>query len=414
MNIKSTSTLLGRQISGNFTYGRIFAIDRDMKYITRPAASMLSALAILFAFSYQAQAVYFNSGTSLLLPKGAPINESAFVAGQSLSIDSDVNGDLFCAGRDVIINGNIKGDVLCAGQNIIINGIVDGNVRTASQTLKIAGVVTRNISVVAQSLVLDRFSAVKGDIFFGGQQIDLGGSFGRDMAGAGEQITISGSLFRNATVTASKISLLETSKIGGDLDYYIEDTGVFTQATPKNVLGSVTKHLITREETQPAKQAVKDTTPTAMIIGKILSIVSFLLVAFLIIYFTPKRTSAIIEILKSHPYKSFFLGLTATIVAPIFLILMLITFVGMTSALVIFLVYVLSLIISSLYSSLLLGRIISTKLKINKHRSMYLDALIGCVVVGVLVSIPVLGWLFGLCLFFAGLGAQLVSYLPNK
>lgn len=383
-----------------------------MKNFLKLTASLLSGIIIFVLFSAPVSAVYFGSGSNLSLPKTQKIDESAFIAGETVTIDSDINGDLYCAGRNVTINGNIKGDIICAGQIIKINGIVDGNVRAAAQDIEISGTVTRNVSVATQNLVLEKYSLVKGDIFFGVQQVDLRGNLGRDLAGAGEQVNINGSLLRNAKVTASKLNISDTASISGSLDYYMENTGIYSQANPKNIKGIVTRHEITKPE--PVKPVAKEVSATAGIIGKIISIISFALLAFLLIYFTPKNTVRIMEIIKASPVKTFFLGLGVSIIAPFVFILMMITVVGMTAAMVVLLVYIIHLIISSLYSSILVGKWITSKLNFNKTKSLYLDAFIGCVVVGIISIVPVIGWFAVLCLYLSGLGATMLSYLPEK
>jgi hypothetical protein len=101
--------------------------------------------------------------------------------------------------------------------------------------------VTRNVYAAGQDITLSKTSSVKGDIFFGVQKIDLSGVAGRDLAGAGENIVISGSLARNALVNGSKISLTDTGKIGGNLDYFVEkeNTASFSST---NVKGKIVRH----------------------------------------------------------------------------------------------------------------------------------------------------------------------------
>lgn len=385
-----------------------------MKYFLKLAASLFSGVIVSIFLASPASAVYFSSGTNLNIAKVEKIDESAFVAGETLSVSADVNGDLFCAGRNITINGNVKGDIICAGQSIKINGLVDGNVRLAAQDIEINGVVARNVSVVSQNLVLAKFSSVKGDIFFGVQKVDLGGSLGRDLAGAGDQININGSLLRNAKVTASSINISDSSKIGGNIDYYVDENGQYNQASVQSVAGTVTRHDVVKPEKEAIKEEVKQAAPTASIVGKLISIISFSLVGFLLIFFTPKRTARVIEIIKSNPFKTFFLGMGISIIAPFVFILSMVTVVGITSAMVVLLFYVISMVISSLYASILVGKLVLEKFKSDKAKSLYLSTLVGCFLVGLVSMVPVIGWLAVLCLYLSGLGAILLSYLPEK
>jgi len=385
-----------------------------MKKFTKVIISTIPGLLFFILLSFPAHAVLFRTGTNLSLPKDEPVNESAFIAGESLVINSDINGDLYCAGRDITINSNISGDIICAGQNIQINGVVDGNIRVASQRTEINGMVNRNISALSQSIVLSDKSRVLGDVFFGVQQIDLNGGVDRDLAGAGQQVAISGSLFGDALISASQINLTNTAKIGGNLDYYMDETGSYTQSSPESVSGLVNRHNITSSEKETIKTQTKDISVVGSIVGKLISIISYALLACMLIYFTPKRTAHVLSIIKSGGVKTLFLGLGVSIIAPFVFILLFISVIGASSALVLIPLYIISMIIGSLYHSILVGKYLSDKLNFITTKSSYLEAFLGCFAVGIIMMIPVIGWFIGLCIYLSGLGAIVLSYLPEK
>jgi len=94
-----------------------------MKKLSQLFAWIIPAFLFISLALSPSSAFFAQSGESLVLPKDKKIDEAAFLAGSSLTINPDINGDLFCAGADIIINGNVKGDIICAGQSIKINGM---------------------------------------------------------------------------------------------------------------------------------------------------------------------------------------------------------------------------------------------------------------------------------------------------
>ncbi len=361
------------------------------------------------SFSQTANAFYYQSGDNLILSSDKKINEVAVVFGSSLTIDADINGDLYCAGRDVVVNGDVQGDIVCAAQSLEVNGIVDGNVRALAQTVDVNGTVTRNLTVASQSLILDPKSQVKGDIFFGAQNVDLNGSMGRDLAGAGETITVTGSLLRNAVVTGTHLSVIETGKIGGNLDYYMEKTATASIGT-KNVKGNVVRHEIVTPET-PSKAEMTKVTMAVSVTGKIISIISMAIVGFLLIYFNKKKTMDITALISAQPVKSGFIGLVTLIVFPVIFILGLITVIGIPVSFIALFVYIIALITASLYTAIVFGRLLFEKVFRQTKSTIVPQMLLGTLILGLVSCIPVIGWAVAFVSFCVGLGAITQSYL---
>lgn len=373
--------------------------------------SLFFAFIFLLLISSPVQAVQFKSGTNLNLPKGENLDESLFISGEQIIIDSDITGDLFCAGQSITINGSIKGDVLCVVQDIKINGLVDGNVRVAGQTVEVSGTVNRNLNALAQTLTLKKLAAVKGDIFFGVQSVDLSGTAGRDLAGAGETVTVSGSLFRNATVNAANLNISDTARIRGDLDYYIEKDRA-ASISSQSVVGQVRRHdLVYEDKSAPEKS--ESLSPMSLLSKVIFGALAFFIIASVLIYFDKSRTEKVINRIQEKPVLSGFIGLAVFVTFPLVFILLIMTLLGIPLAFVTLFVYFVALIVASVYTSIVIGWNF-LKLVNKKTPTPFLSALAGTFTLGLIASIPVLGWLIALIAFFTGLGALFTSFLPEK
>ncbi len=382
-----------------------------MKYFNRLLATLLSALLFSFSFVFSAHAVYLYSGNQLDLPKDKKINETAIIAAGSVTVDSEINGDLFCAGKDIVVNGDVKGDVLCAGQSVKINGRVEGNVRIAAQFIEINGQVGRNVTTASQDLIVSKFASIKGDIFFGVQSADLRGASGRDLLGAADQLTISGTLNRNAKVAASKITLVDPAKIGGDFEYYMESLGT-ASVNQKNVKGNILKHEVVRKEL-PQKE-VKEVTFAAKLMGRLLWAISSLLLGLTLLYFLRSRVLERMQLIGERPFVSGLIGLAVLILTPIVTLLLLVSVIGAPLAFVLFLEYVLSLILASIYPTILIGDWAIKLATKKKSGGLGWSLLAGTVLVGLLFLVPVIGPLSAFVLLCLGLGSIFLSYLPAK
>ncbi len=356
-----------------------------------------------------ASAAYFSSSEFLSLPKDKKIDESAFLSGQDLIIDSEINGDLFCAGKSVVINGNVKGDVICAAESIKINSIIDGNVRVAAKSVEINGTVTRNVLALSQSLVLANLSSVKGDLIFGVQSIDLRGRVGRDLAGAGENINITGSLLRNAKMTGSHITIIDPAKIGGNFEYFVDDNGVVL-VDEKNVMGSIVKHEIDQKS---SKEVSKKMSFLGHVSGKIYWLLSTLVLGLVMIYFMKQQITDRVKHASAKPLIAGLVGFAFLLLTPVAVIILLFTIVGSPLAIILLLIYVLSLMTAIIYPTIFLGQ---WGLKVLKQKTSGLvwPLITGLVIAGLLSLIPVVGGIAGFIMFLLGLGAIFLSYLPQK
>ena len=384
-----------------------------MNKITQLFSLLIPAFLFISVFASPSDAIFFQTGDSLVIPKEKIINETAAISGSSLTINSNINGDLFCAGQSIVINGNIKGDVICVGQNIKVNGTVDGNIRAAGQTIEIFGQVTRNLSVASQQLVLGPKSQIKGDVFFGVQNVELGGVIGRDLAGAGESITLTGSLLRNAVVTGTNLSIIETGKIGGNLDYYMEKTAT-ASIDEKNVKGNILRHDIVAPSKPALDRQMAGLTSTAIILKTIFGILSFGLLGLAIVYFDRKNTKRKISSIINKPLVTGFIGLAVLITAPLAFIIILATVVGIPLAFIVMFVYIIALITASLYPSAIYGKLFFEKILQKTKTSLYSQMFLGVILLGLVSIIPVIGWIIAFASVCMGLGASLVSMLPEK
>jgi len=264
----------------------------------------------------------------------------------------------------------------------------------------------------SQKLVLGPKSSVGGDVIFGVQNVDFNGQVGRDLTGAGDTITISGSLLRNATVTGTNISLSDTGKIGGNIDYYVakESTPSIAQ---KNVKGTITRYDIEPKTAPVTEKKMVEVSKAGMAAKIIFGIISSIILGLTIVYFDSKGTKKRVEQIMSKPFISGLIGLTALIVAPIVFFILMFTVVGAPVAFVFLLVYILTLITSSLYTSIVYGKIVMTRL-FHKKGTLNTQIALGVTLLGLVSSIPVIGWTIAFFSFCVGLGASLSSMIPKS
>ncbi len=358
-----------------------------------------------------AHAVTFRSGDQLTLPQDQTIDETVFVAAETLTVNSPINGDLYCAGRDVVINANIAGDIICAAETIKISGKFGGNLRVAARTIDTDALVQSSSSLLAQNLILRPTAQIGGDFVAGASTMDLGGSFARDIAVASSNLTFSGQAGRHAVVASKIANFANSSKIGGNLDLYSEAESTIT--LPENVVaGTTNRHQVDTSTT--TKNDVAKASTAAWFTSRLVSVISFLLVGFVLLYFTKTQALSSASILRLHPFSSFFLGFAVLIFTPIIFIMALISVIGIPLAFILLFLYIIGMIIANVISAITFGRLLITKAFTNtRFHTDYYALIFGVLVLWLVFSIPGFGWILSFVSFCLGLGAFTRSFLPT-
>lgn len=236
---------------------------------------------------------------------------------------------------------------------------------------------------------------------------------GRDLAGGGEIVTLSGSLLRNATVSVENLSIIETGKIGGNLDYYMEKTATASIDT-KNVKGNIVKHEIQTQDKSVSQNTAKTSAKTGMFVSVVFGILSFSLLGAVLIFLDKKGVESRVGIIISKPLQSGIVGFVSLIIFPFFLFLVMITMIGLPLAFVGLFIYITALITASLYTSIVYGKLFFDKIYQKPGTSSVLEMIVGVIFLGLVVCLPIIGWIISFVSFCLGLGAILISFYPAK
>lgn len=239
--------------------------------------------------------ILFMVGNSLKTKKSI---EYGALAGNNITIVSDVEKDLFAAGNDITVEGKLGRDAYIAGNTVSINNDVDGNLFITSGTIELSD------------------TTVKGNVYLACDNIVIG-----------ENVTIKGTLRYN-----------EDAKIEG-----LKKAGI--------------KKLKTYKESYSEKKDIKEVTSE-----KIVSTLSLLLVALIISSLLPRLYQLKEEDVNVKTLlKKALNGLITLVLTPIACVMLLISIIGLPLGIIGVLLYGISVYISITVSSALLGKVILSK-----------------------------------------------------
>lgn len=353
----------------------------------------------VLTFIGAANAQSFKAGDNVGVSVGETVNSMFFAGGNNVDIAGIVNGDIYCAGQTVNISGTVNGDIFCAGQTINVSGTVDGSVRLAGQSVNISGTISSSATVGSQNLVIDKDAVI-----------------GRDLLGGGQNITISGQVVRDVTVGANVLSV--NGLVGRDINGRIESINVgsagsvagIVNYTGKNQIsiasGGVVIGEVTRTEPRASQSfEISPETAIATAIGSfIYMLIATIIFALVVALMFPKVLENSVASTMKAPGKTVLTGLIAMIVAPVLMVVLLMTAVGAPLALLAFLSWLIIMLLGGSFAGYLLGKLI-----MRGSKQPLLIMLVGISIIVVAMVIPIVNFIVFIVAGMLGIGAILTE-----
>ena len=241
------------------------------------------------------------------LSSDSVVNHDYFAAGQITYVSGTVNGDAYAAGGQVIVDGNINGQLLVAGGNVTISGNVTGNVRAAGGQLLITGNVGKNISVAGGNVEFANSATLGGNI-----------------AAAAGSVVIDTPVKGSINAAVGNLHLSSNANVSGDINYVSkEDLSMSDTATVSELS---TKPNASNVHT---KQRIRQTIFCGFgMFATISSIVTTLIISFLILNFLPNFTQDTANLITKKFPKFFRHRIFSIIAIPVFCVVLLIIILG--------------------------------------------------------------------------------------
>jgi len=368
---------------------------------------LIFTLALLLVMPLSASAFAVRGDDEVSIAEDEIIEGNLYAAGTSISVDGTVKGDVICAGQSININGQVEGDVICVGQSININGSVGGSVRTAGNSININGQVGR--SVQAFGILINLNGITGGDMLIGGATGKIKGRVGGDLHGGASAITIAGEVAGNVKLRVDRgkkkdkapLQITDKATIGGNVEYSsccqasISDNAI--------IKGEVTH--------KPLKTKIgKKRIVMGWAWSRLYSIFAALVIGLVLISLWRKPIIRITDRMLEEIGRSIGWGAVAMFLTPIIAILLLITVIGIPLALILSGIWLIALFISKVLVGIMIGRAVLEKLWHKKKNSLIWAMIIGVVIVKVIISLPIVGWLLCLLTLLWGLGGMWMQF----
>jgi cytoskeletal protein CcmA (bactofilin family) len=340
----------------------------------------------------------------ITIAKGQLVQETVFYAGETVNIDGKIEGTAFIAAQSVNITGEIDGDLFIAARDVRLGGIVRGNVYLAGQSVWLEGKVTGDVFGAGQSVYVTEDARLARDVFFAGELVSQLGPVGRAFYAGASKLNLQSQVGQNVRVEVEQMAVESGAVIGGDLRYTSPNEATISQ-------GATIDGEIVWKKPQPPQERPMENPFLKGLKKFVFSLLAAFLVWLIVRAIWPRSWDAAGETLRRRPGASFGYGALVLFLAPIAIIVLLVTVVGIPLALMTGSAYASALYLTQIVVAVLLGRLVAERFGWRQIHWGLWTTLGALAVLKLLGMIPLIGVLVGLTVGMAGLGALLLSLL---
>jgi len=405
------------------------------------------------AFAPSAYAFDGRTGDLVEIGEGETIDDDLYLAGDEILVAGTINGDLMAIGEKITITGEVTGDVWAAGRQVFVNGKVGDDLYVAAAVVTMGSEtnIYDDVFSAGFSVESEQGSQLGGSLLVGAFQALVSGDISEDLLAGTNRLRLESTVGGDARVAvytsgearnyrsfrdSLRIPLIPVvpagltfgneAEIGGQLEY----TSTEVVSIPSSVTSDV-KHQLppadqqVKEEISAGRQLVNGGFST--VFNGFRRLIALLLVTALLAWLVPSAITIPSAKLQSRPWASLGTGLLGIIAVPfvLFFALGLIALVAiifgaltlgeLLGAILGIGLPALSLLAGSFFLMLgylpqamvayMGGRWFFRKVHPETAEKVIWPALLGALVLGMLIAVPVLGWILEFVIVLFGLGA---------
>lgn len=323
----------------------------------------------------------------------------------SVSVDTPVDHDLFLSGETITINARVDGDVLASGGTVIINAPVSGDLLVIAEDLTVNSPIGGSVSALGWNVRIR--ADVGGRILAGGASVAIG-------ARAQKLVALGGTVSINVATVIEKYAYVAALTVEHN-GWVKGELRVFTNDFQGS--GTAGRTIQERIESQfPTWLSVifKDIAGPYADIQLLLSVLltlGFLALGIALLMAFPRQFLAIHDELLKSPLRNTATGFLVLLGGGLICVLFGVTLIGLPPAAVLGMLLIASSMVSPFFVSLALGKKMTKA--INLKAGNVLSFILGFLVLSVLSSLALVGWIVDVFAVSIGLGAIFYTVREN-
>jgi len=356
------------------------------------------------------QAAEVKAGEEYFLMENQTIEGNLYTAAGYVDISGTITGDLLTAGGSVIITGDVGEDLIVGGGDIDIWGNVGGDLRAVGGNVLVGGDVGGDVLVAGGMVQIRPNVTVGGDVIVAGGAVMISGSIKGKVKVAGGDIVMGGAIEGDVTVYYDEsFEVIEASTFAANLKYRGHEMIEIPESVAVSGEVIFEKPEITAPKVKPMVPKPEKPWPavlTAIALFLIIKVIIAMAVALFGVLAYPKRSQELVDHSIKHFGWELLRGFLVFIFAPVVILVLLLSMVGVLFGALAALVYGIMYIVAMVYSGVILGALIFKLFSKSKtYPVTWQSALVGIIVMHLIKLIPIVGWLFCAVFVLVALGA---------
>lgn len=361
---------------------------------------LLIASFLVFGCTLAATAVETRSGDMVNVAAGN-LTGPLFISGNNLTVNANIEGDVFAAGSSITINGNVNGDVIAAGNTISVNGPVSGDIRIAGNTIDIGSTVGGSITAAGNTIFLREPSNVYRDVMLFGNTINMHGIVKGQALGSGNQIYLQGPIGGNVQIwDVQSLNIGPSAAITGSLTYRSANAA---QIDPAAKISSISQlpPIAKPQPNVPVPRAVAHGIAwTAVLISVIAGFIIW--GAFYLIF--PRLLPRVGQVAYGSFLPKLGWGFLTLLVAPLAVLVLLITVIGIPLAFIVLFLYILILCLAKVLVSDYIVRFLAQRNNWAGKGNVIAAFIVTLLLLAVAAKIPMVGFFISLIIASVAFG----------
>jgi len=325
------------------------------------------------------------------------INDTLFVASETVIIKGAINGDLVATGQRITIDGSVSGNVFAFAESITIRGDVAGLVIGAGSSVELIGSkVSGNLAIAGEKLSMDDESSVAGNAMMAGNNATIDGPVGQDLYTFTETTELNSSVGQNMETFSNRVRLLDNANIAGNARLRVKDQEHLHRSTGAIVNGEI--------EFLDLPDQLADASPYAGIkfylwqLARLLSaVLAGLVLLWLVPQFRAVRIGTGVEVLTTVG-----MGLVTLVSLPIIAAVLAITLIGLPFTFLAVVSWLMFIYLAKIVVGLFVGKTLLTNTRYANNDFALLMAGIATVLVA--VNLPAIGGIASFLITTFGIG----------
>jgi cytoskeletal protein CcmA (bactofilin family) len=296
------------------------------------------------------------------------------------------------AGGTLRFDGIAGGSYLGAGRDLTVSGELGGSVRAAAFSIDLDATVARNVTLAGERVTVGEGTTIGGNAYLAGNRVRFSGFAAGDVVASGGDVVVDGEIEGDLQIEANEVTIEPDAVIRGEVRYRIRRENEPVVAPGATVDGGL------------VPLAAMEKSDGAGIGSLVFKVLAFVLTALVLVVLFPKSAADAAEKMKNRPTAALVRGVLWLFLAPVLVIVLAITVVGIPLALILAAAYGAFFYVAPIVPALWVGDRLASRPQAAGASRVLLPTAVGATVVALALLLPWIGFFARIVLTCAGMG----------